>query len=380
MNRSHVVVVPTLFVLGVLAAPHAAQSVEGGLPYQLLPFGEEITHVVYDWNAQAVVSRTEISLAGGGAPPLSVPPCFGTSLSSFNGTNRGSFSVFNVGEEIVDWGVKTCRQSTVVTAFSFIYCTTAEDVSNGGPGAAMTFALYQGTKGFGVLGTEIRRFEFTGLPGRTTPFFTHYYITVDLTKAPLCIPDGNIGWGYQNDDGVSGPLMRQAPNAALGTVDALDVYNPGPATAGNFIGTFNFASQLPGSGSWFLAIEEAPPGGSAVTTVNGTGVNAVVFNSLSAPVIGSSWLASIQVPRPRARLTVVGMSADAIAPLTLPSGELLIDLNHPLTFFDFGYALHSVPLPKNAALIGLTVHTQGAIIHTTGKFQLTNGLDLVLGV
>ena len=109
-------------------------------------------------------------------------------------------------------------------------------------------------------------------------------------------------------------------------------------------------------------------------------MNPVVFNSLSAPVIGSSWLASIQVPRPRARLTVVGMSAGAIAPLPLPSGELLIDLNHPLRFFDFGYALHSVPLPKNAALIGLTLHTQGAIIHTTGKFQLTNGLDLVLGV
>ena len=85
-------------------------------------------------------------LLSGGAASLSVPLCFGKDLSSLSGTSFRPFSVFNVGEEIVDWGVKTCRQSTVVTAFSFIYCTTAEDVSNGGPGAAMTFALYQGTK------------------------------------------------------------------------------------------------------------------------------------------------------------------------------------------------------------------------------------------
>ena len=62
-------------------------------------------------------------------------------------------------------------------------------------------------------------------------------------------------------------------------------------------------------------------------------------------------------------------------------GELLIDLGAP-SRTSFALGTHFVPVPKNLALVGSTVHTQGALVQQLVLpvgFVLTNGLDVTFG-
>ena len=361
--------------LALTAATNSAQAVQPPeLIYPTIPV-TQTRHVTYHWSSQRITSDTMRPVVDANAAVAG--PCFDNSYSPY------VWSLFNlIMDEIVDWGVKTCGDTDVVTSFTFAYNTRALDPNLGGPGAAMTFSLYEGTNGFGHLGTQVASFAFTGLPGSPVagqPSPWPIYITVDLSDAPILVPDGNLGWGYMNDDNRSGPLLAFAPNAALGTRDALDVYTPGPATNGHYTGTFNWAGSY--LGSFYFQLEEAD--GSVVansTVVNGTGVNPMLLTELSPPVLGTNWLGRVDMSGyPASPASVIVFSTTAIPPFLTGWGEALVDPNAMGTILDIGYTLHSMPLPLVPDLAGYVVHTQGALFLGNGQLVLTNGVDLSLG-
>ena len=336
----------------------------------------EARYVTFDWAAQAIVSNEVRSLTPGAE--ATGDSCFDNSW----GTN-GVWSLFDdLYDEIVDWGVKSCGQTGVVTEFTFGYRTVALGPEYGGPGAAMSWALYQGTDGFGSLGGEIARYDFTGLPGTFDPQFASgfIFVTVDLSEAPLVLPDGNLGWSYMRTDGASGPLLVLAPKANLGIRDAVDVYRPGPATAGNYVGTFNWGPGTYCGSFYFQLGEDAGDITGWSTIVNGTGVNPMVLSEITPPLVGTSWITALDTTAwPTAPSTFVALSYAAIPPVMTNWGEVLIDATVPGTILDIGYSLHAIDVPLLPGLAGLELHAQGGVFLGGGSIALTNGIDLTLG-
>jgi hypothetical protein len=117
---------------------------------------------------------------------------------------------------------------------------------------------------------------------------------------------------------------------------------------------------------------------------NGNGVNQVAFGSLTPPVVGGTWNARV-VPFAHPgvqRATILVVDRPLPAPLTLPAGELLIDLRRPIllrasratsgSLVDF-----AVPIPASPSLVGLHVFAQALL--SGGGTELLNALDLKLG-
>ncbi|MHC4378192.1 MAG: hypothetical protein ACYS26_16450, partial [Planctomycetota bacterium] len=69
------------------------------------------------------------------------------------------------------------------------------------------------------------------------------------------------------------------------------------------------------------------------------------------------------------------------ANLSLPQGTLLLFLGpqSQLLSTPAGQAF-SVPVPSDCAFLGAAVSVQAAAVEANGDFQLTNALDLVLGL
>ena len=366
-----------LLPLGLLlAAPLAAQVDAPPLITPTTP-ATEARYVTIDWATQTTITDEVRPLTPD--HQKAVTSCFANTRAA-----GGIWSLFDyVNDEIVDWGVKSCQQTSVVTEFTFCYMTVAGDPSVGGPGAAMEWTLYRGTDGFGDLGTEVARYAFSGLPGSSTPgqpTWIPTYVTVDLSGAPLVIPDGNIGWSFMCTDGASGPLLVWAPNPSLGIRDAVDVYRPGPATAGNYAGTFNWGAGSPVGSFWFELVEDPGDIVGWSTLVNGSGVNPMVLTEITPPLLGTNWVTMLDPSSwPGAPSTFLALSYDAIPPVMTNWGEVLIDATLPGTILDIGYAVHSVEVPLLPVLAGLELHAQGGVFLGGGDIALTNGIDITLG-
>ena len=130
------------------------------------------------------------------------------------------WAITSAGQELVDWGIKGCSGTNALAQVQFGYVTESLDPSFAGPGATMDLALYSGTAGtVPSLGTEVVRIPLSGLPGTdgTGPFFW----IIDLTYlapaevAPV-LPNGKIGWGYTNVDGVTWPLLVPVEASVFG--------------------------------------------------------------------------------------------------------------------------------------------------------------------
>jgi hypothetical protein len=348
-----------------------------------------VIRVTYDMATGTLRDRHVVPA---GAMALGLAPCFDNSDLV---CDMGAFEPFTIGDhlgdELLDWGVKDCEGSGLVRSLTIAYRTTALDVADGGPGATLSFGLYRGTRGFGHVGTEIFRRTFTGLPAQAAPANNSHeapfvFLTIDFGSQPLPLPDGPIGWGYMlldNEDRnfVTGALLVNAPSDALGIIDALDVYAPGPAPTGNYTGTFNFASTIcqhppccPKASTW-LQIVEAPSG---AAIVNGNGTNPEVFHELLRARLGQTWVTHFDLSgHPGTTATRIYATLGGLAPFQTPFGELLLApprLGPPFV----GLGLHMVPVPLDPALDGLVIHTQGLLI-AGSSFTLTNGLDITLG-
>jgi len=328
-------------------------------------------HHRLDWATGELV--TVAGPPGGAAGARAAVDCFTNDASPGNSSHPVAH------QELVDWGVKSCGASGLVESFTFAYRTDHDGVSTP---VECSVAFYLGTTGFGNLGTEVRRFSFSGLPGG---FNTVHFVTVDVHAAPLVLPDGPIGWSFTNDDvgsggafGGSGTILAYAPDFTLQTVDALMVYDDPPAPTGTYTGTFNFG---PGThvGSIWMTLDEDDGTTPATTALRfGSGVNPSVFFPLTPPRLGTSWNAIIDTASfPGTAATAIAMSTAPTPPLPSPLGEVLVDPSR-LVLVDVSNAAHSVGLPLNLDLVGLTAYTQGVIAAPSGV-RLTNAVDITIG-
>ena len=361
----------SLASLTVLSAPPEAQEEGGSVPasgLRTIPTnGLPVVRYVHDV-ATGVTRPLAAAEPLGGGVLRQTTTCFEND-ASFGFTSLTN----NPGEELVDWGVKTCGSTGVVEQMTIgYYSDPLEGLAD------FSVALYSGTTGFGVLGKEERRITLRDQPAL---FATIVLLTIDLRSDPVCLPDGPIGWGFRNDDGDSAVLLGLAPNVPLGIIDALDVYS-GPAPTGVYTGTYNFGAGNP-FGTLVLTLEENDGAVLASSTVvNGSGTNPLALQEVAPAVLGKTWVARVDpsvLPAPAA--TIIVISAGAIAPLPTRFGELLIDLGAP-SRTSFALGTHFVPVPKNLALVGTTVHTQGALVEQLVLpvgFVLTNGLDVTFG-
>ncbi|MEW6072794.1 MAG: PKD domain-containing protein [Planctomycetota bacterium] len=127
--------------------------------------------------------------------------------------------------------------------------------------------------------------------------------------------------------------------------------------------------------------------GASTVARNGTGVNPLVFSSLTDPVLGATWMAAIDAAgHPAAGLTMVAMYDAPLDPLLTAFGEILVAfpplgafLYASLAFSGGGTATHAIPVPADLALLGFVAYTQGVILGGAGP-ELTNAVDLTLGL
>ena len=335
----------------------------------------------------AVERHWKYDYATGEITPIALPPK-GTLLiepqSKSSGTanldacfeNIDDFPFFTstpvTHQELVDWGTKSCGSGCLVTSFTFRYRSP-------NPTASLSIAFYLGTTGFGNLGTEIQRFSFQGLPSGD-PFLNVFAntMTVDISSTPMCLPDGPIGWSYTNDDLDTGIFLTEGPWDS-NIIDALDVYDNPPATNGDYSGTFNFASMMVEVGSLQIQLEEEDnPTLAGIRLREGNGANPIALIPRNVPAIGLPWFA---VPNfdlvPGSDTSTFLLSAAPLPPISTVAGEILIDLFSPPLLVETTDSFHRVDIPTS--LTGQTFYGQ-AVLFGGGTLQLTNGLELVIGI
>lgn len=338
---------------------------------------ERIVHVVYDAQLDRVRS---VRSSSPGELALGPTPCFD------NSEHVEQYVVANPGEELLSWGRKSCPGASRLRSFTIGYGTEADDVSIGGPGAAFSVALHQGTLGFGEPGMPIFRRTFTGLPARTTQGFAVVLLTIDFGTEPLPLADGQFGWSYMQLDGDTGPLLVFAPKFRLGTVDALDIYSPGPAAPATYVGTFNYGgctrSFVPPCANLYMQLDEIALDEAASTTVlNGSGTNPEILEEVFPARIGHVWAARVRLvlPPTGSANTALFTSRAPIAPLASRYGEILIDpaqLHGPR----LGEGSYTFAIPADTGLVGFQLFVQAVVLPPVATVPfLTNALSIRVG-
>lgn len=118
----------------------------------------------------------------------------------------------------------------------------------------------------------------------------------------------------------------------------------------------------------------------AATVRNGAGGNPVSYSAASAPAVGSAWTATIDVATPGHLFSVLAVSNAGPLSGVFPAGvtgELLIQPS--FLSVDVKMGAHSVAVPSQPGLMGLTLATQGATVDSFGGVFLTNAIDVVIG-
>jgi len=129
-------------------------------------------------------------------------------------------------------------------------------------------------------------------------------------------------------------------------------------------------------------VSGAPPA-SAVAR-NGSGSNPECFVPIANPVMGQTW--STRILAPAGRLTVLVVYSLPSSGTFLPYGELLVAtpalggqffLRHS-AISTGTFATHSMPVPFDPALSGLTASTQGVRFGGPSGPELCNAIDIVI--
>jgi len=143
------------------------------------------------------------------------------------------------------------------------------------------------------------------------------------------------------------------------------------------------ANQFDDPPSVGVLVNETSTGGACVSARNGSGINPVAYTTDDLPELGTTFTVQVDTGvLPAADGSVLLFAAAPLEGAPTGAGELLvappIALVTPLVPPDpGGPSTHTLPVPADPALEGLTVPTQAAVLGA-GK-QLTNALDLTLG-
>ncbi len=258
-----------------------------------------------------------------------------------------------------------------------------------GPGASLNVSIYEGTLGFGGLGTLEGDFSFTGLPGSPDGVaISAYIITVDLVGGfEFILQDGPIGYGYcTTDAGSTGPLIVDIndPNCSSnGVFDGFDVYTC-PASAGAFVNTLFFGGSP--TASFYMVINE-DDGSEVATTVEnfGNGMNPVVLSDAGLPpILGTVYAPTVDTGSTGHTISGCLWYIGSLPPgtLVIGAGEVIIDPtsgnDHSNIVVGTGLNDHSVAVPKDLTLIGAN-YTVQAVLYGGVPPMLSNGLDIHLG-
>jgi len=360
------------------AQPLLAQEVPG---ITRVPATGVAQYAYYDLDTQtAIVSATPF-------PGQSVPGvtysggtlCFD---NSFDPTLADAL-IYPAQDELYDWGIKDCPGSGFVHQITIGYASMAAAGLNG----SLTMRIYENGRGFNIPGQQVLELNLTGLPSHgplplDTCCLWPVYITIDLGSQAFVLPEGPLGWSYENTDGLTAPLLVPI-SLENGTQNYFDVYRPGPAMAGNYFGTFTLlpggASNDPLENSFYIQIEENDVVADT-TIISGAG-NPNNMLSLGPPIIGTDWGARFNlVAFPDVTQTSVFVSRQRLMGVITPFGELLADpgqLAAPVSM-SMGDT-HNFPVPLDGALLGKTFYAQGSFLSTSQGLRLTNGFELQVG-
>ena len=225
------------FACSWLAPELGAQKARLVQPERLQTHGTPV-EVHYDLATGAVTfPKTKARLAPGSSVSSSAAPslCFDNSVDDDCCLDA---LLYPPGHELYDWGIKDCNLPGRVERLRIGYASLARPTSNGGPGGAFTFRLFEGGQGFGTIGKEILSFSAQGLPseGQTGALLIPFYLVVNLDGHAFDLPDGPIAWSFENPDGKTAPLLVDV-DRALGTQNYYDLYTRGPGGKRDFQGT-----------------------------------------------------------------------------------------------------------------------------------------------
>ena len=281
------------------------------------------------------------------------------------------------GDELFDWGVKAAGGSTLIDRITIGYASQAPQHIGG----KCIIRIYEQAWGFGAPGQEVVSILLTDLPSDMGPILWPRYLTIDLGSQAFRLPDGPIGWSYENKDGMTAPLLVDV-DPSTGTQDWWDLYRPGPATAGNYFGTFSLpaggASNDPKENSFYLQLGQSDVQGNS-TPIPGAGNPDNL--SAPAPVIGTPWPFVVDLTSyPTALLTAGILTGQSLPGFPTSNGLVLVDLNTAISsVLTSTSGLHIVHVPLDATYIGLQFYAQAAVFSPGTGFQLTNALELVIG-
>ena len=297
-------------------------------------------------------------------------PCFDNSSIYLDDT----YVVANPGEEVLNWGMKRCGGASRLRSFTILYLSEAVDPSLGGPGGTLNVALFSGTQGFGHPGVEIFRRTLTGLPA-SAYVEPEVFVTIDFGTEPLPLPDGRIGWSFLQLDGDTGPVLVNAPRPALGTIDAMDIYSPGPARPATYVGTFHYTVCT--CANTFIQLDEIATDELASNTVlPGSGTNPNLLSEILPARLGNVWAARVAVVAPPPRnppFTALFVSAAAINPVPSRYGEILIDPARRIGAARIAEGSYTFPIPADTTLVGFQFFVQAAVLPpvATSTFRRT---------
>jgi len=138
----------------------------------------------------------------------------------------------------------------------------------------------------------------------------------------------------------------------------------------------DFRDVESGGALWIFSLARTP-------VQNGSGVNPRIYKELAEPTLGATWRARLDCGGQPSGLAVLVGFERPLSGVFGPAGEVLVD---PASrrFFQL-IAPHSgsavdfaVPVPADAALVGLQIFSQGACAGSTGSV-LSNALYLLVG-
>ena len=87
-------------------------------------------------------------------------PCFANDANA----SAGQVLVMSPGDELYDWGAKSCGGSEFVRSITVGYGSQAVSTAEGGPGASLTLRLYAGGQGGGVAGDLLLSVPLSACP------------------------------------------------------------------------------------------------------------------------------------------------------------------------------------------------------------------------
>lgn len=364
---------PVVLAVSLLASPFAS----AGAAQTHVRTGGPVIHARYD-----LATGTTTILAGPAELEKTGP---NTVLCLDNTLDDDGFYdalLYPAGEELYDWGRKTCGVSRLVDRITIGCTSMAVPVGQGGPGGSLTVRLYEWGQGFGVPGIPLVTIPLTGLPSIPGPIVQPVLLDIELGDLSFRTPDGPIGWSYENQDGLTAPILVDV-DPANGTELFYDVYSPAPAKPATYQGTFTLgpggASNDPKENSFYLKVFE--DGTPADVTHIPAPPNPDVMDAPEPPILGFDWRVRFDLSqRPNKGITMVALANSRVSGVPFRYGVLvanLDDLACPVSVSTTDF--HRFRVPTHSALSGRQLVVQGAYVNGNGWPKLTNAMHVTIG-